>query len=78
VAEAAAVAAEVTTMYSLRSCPFCGSPARLGCTPHAGEEKARILVACGNVDCGATIEGRADEAAIVVVERWNRRVNQSS
>jgi hypothetical protein len=60
-------------MNSPDPCPFCGSPARLGCTPHAGEEKARILVQCVGVDCGATIEGRADEAAIVVVERWNRR-----
>jgi hypothetical protein len=56
-------------------CRFCGASARLGSTPHAGEAKARLLVQCTNADCGAVIEGHADEAAIVVLARWNRRTS---
>lgn len=53
----------------LRSCPFCGSEARL-----ISNSKKDHYAICRNNDCAAAIVARSFSSAKEAITAWNRRV----
>lgn len=58
--------------YTLKPCPFCGSPAELD--DISTEDEEYYMIACINPDCGAAASfGDKSETKQGAVDAWNKR-----